>query len=159
MIAFIPIRLCILATLLQVTGGVDADVDGVHVAYYRLQDANYNVMGLFAGANHPDGAGGTLPDGSIRAQYTYTPYGELVASESFAPHAINRVGHQGLFFDRFDGTASTPVLEPGAKGLYYNRNRSYSPTLGRFMQRDPNETAIPIIVRLAVSSKVPSELI
>ncbi|MCG8408818.1 MAG: hypothetical protein MI923_26730, partial [Phycisphaerales bacterium] len=62
---------------------------------------------------------------------------------------INRIGHQGLFFDRFDGGIHDPVLAPGAAGLYYNRNRMYSPSMGRFIQRDPNETAMPALTALA----------
>ncbi|MCG8404563.1 MAG: RHS repeat-associated core domain-containing protein [Phycisphaerales bacterium] len=41
------------------------------------------------------------------------------------------------------------MLAPGAAGLYYNRNRMYSPSMGRFIQRDPNETAMPALTALA----------
>lgn len=68
-------------------------------------------------------------------------------------HAVNRVGHQGLFFDRFDGSETAPVLTPGASGLYYNRNRFYSPALGRFLQRDPNETGMAILTALACNGE------
>ena len=65
----------------------------------------------------------------------------------------SRVGHQGLFFERFyvepGATVVDPALTPNAAGLYYNRNRWYSPELGRFVQRDPNETATPILTALA----------
>ena len=85
------------------------------------------------------------------SQYTYGPYGDLRAADvrpnhDLPPHAI---GHQGLFFVRFDGIPDDPPLETGAKGLYYNRNRWYSPELGRFMQRDVNETALPTVTSLA----------
>ncbi|MCG8403786.1 MAG: hypothetical protein MI923_01180, partial [Phycisphaerales bacterium] len=100
------------------------DRDG-HVIYV-LQDANYNVVALMGGLQ------AVVPD--VLAQYTYEPYGELVAVDSFGTHAINRIGHQGLFFDRFDGGIHDPVLAPGAAGLYYNRNRMYSPSMGRFIQ-------------------------
>ncbi len=36
----------------------------------------------------------------------------------------------------------------GPGGLYHNRNRWYSPDLGRFISRDPNESALPIVVAL-----------
>ncbi len=74
-------------------------IDRDDVPMFFLQDANYNVVALLTGPGDPLGSGAVL------AQYTYEPYGELVAVEHLAEHAVNRVGHQGLFFDRFDGTA------------------------------------------------------
>jgi RHS repeat-associated protein len=41
-----------------------------------------------------------------------------------------------------------PTVSPTENGLYYNRNRFYDPHLGRFIQRDPNATALPIITAL-----------
>ncbi len=64
------------------------------------------------------------------------------------------VGHQGLFFIRFDGDPDDPPHAVGARGLYYNRNRWYSPDLGRFIQRDVNETALPIITALAFNAEM-----
>ena len=65
----------------------------------------------------------------------------------------NRIGHQGLFFDRYDAEPyAAPTLvsfTQDPKGLYYNRNRHYSASSGRFVQRDPNQTAIPLIQSLA----------
>ena len=87
-----------------------------------------------------------------------------VAAEHFTdPPVLNRVGHQGLFYERFSTDANAPpgsdacmALPPGAcgpapgsTGLYYNRNRHYNPALGRFLQRDPNETALPLLSSLA----------
>ncbi len=63
-----------------------------------------------------------------------------------SPRPDNSVGHQGLFFYRFD---SGDTLSLNAIGLYYNRNRWYSPALGRFTSRDPVETA-QLIVSAAV---------
>jgi len=37
--------------------------------------------------------------------------------------------------------------------LCFNRNRFCSPTLGRFVQRDPNETALPILAALATNAE------
>jgi RHS repeat-associated protein len=98
-------------------------------AFYMLQDANFNVMALVNSA------------GAVVEQYTYEPYGAVVAVDP-APCPFNRIGHQGLFYEPLDGG---PGLAPGSIGLYYNRNRWYSPALGRFISRDPNETAMPII--------------
>ena len=63
------------------------------------------------------------------------------------------VGHQGLFFVRFDGDPDDPPHAVGARGLYYNRNRWYSPDLGRFIQRDVNETALPIITAMVFNTE------
>jgi hypothetical protein len=41
----------------------------------------------------------------VLEQYTWEPYGELAAIDrSENPHPNNRVGHQGLFFERLDAT-------------------------------------------------------
>jgi len=104
---------------------------------YFLQDANYNVVAL------------TDATGAIAEQRVFEPYGELAAGETFCEHAVSRVGHQGLFFERLDGTVNQPPIAPAALGFYYNRNRMYSPTLGRFMQRDPNATALPIMTAMS----------
>jgi len=76
------------------------------------------------------------------------------APDGTSLHAANRVGHQGLFFERFAGDYTTQPLSPtDGAGLYFNRNRFYSPTLGRFIQRDPNETALPILTALATNAE------
>ncbi|MCG3136725.1 MAG: hypothetical protein HJJLKODD_00561 [Phycisphaerae bacterium] len=105
-----------------------AQVDRYGNPWYILQDGNFNVTGLASAA------------GNIVHQYTYSPYGQIVAQEQLASHAANRVLHQGLFWD-------------SAVGLYYNRNRWYDPELGRFIQKDPNETALPIITALASNAQ------
>ena len=74
---------------------------------------------------------------------------EVRPNHDFPPHAI---GHQGLFFVRLDGDPADPPLEVGAKGLYYNRNRWYSPGLGRFTTRDVNETALPILTAMVLQT-------
>ncbi|MCH8806241.1 MAG: hypothetical protein IH986_09160 [Planctomycetes bacterium] len=113
-------------------------------AVYLLQDANYNVVATLS-------AGGAVPAGEPFEQYVYEPYGELVTVAVVNPGGpLNRVGHQGLFFDRLDD-AIAPPLSAGAVGLYDNRNRSYSPELGRFLQRDPNESGSFILSALATN--------
>jgi RHS repeat-associated protein len=110
---------------------------------YAIQDANYNLVGwLKAGS-------------AVAAQYVYGPYGELRAADlrpTESEWPAMGVGHQGLFFIRFDGEPDDPPLAVGTQGLYYNRNRWYSPNLGRFIQRDVNETALPIITALAFNA-------
>jgi hypothetical protein len=116
---------------------VQFDTD--NVAFYVLQDANYNVVALLKA------------DGLPAVQYTYEPYGALQLAESFTQHPVNRLGHQGLFFERFDAGPYDPALVPGARGLYYARNRWYDPVTGRWMTRDPNETALPVLTALAMN--------
>ncbi len=84
-------------------------------------------------------------------QYAYTPYGVVVATDDLTapgdpPTPINSVGHQGLFFDRYDAFHGSPALTPNALGLYYNRNRFYSPTIGRYLRNDPNASGTPLIM-------------
>lgn len=163
-------------------GGSGGGGSGVSpAAMWFIQDANYNVMGLVSDADGGDGPGGTPHGGApgggppapgeptnfsgprVLQQYTWEPYGTLVAAQNLAPdlsdpltglpgaHALSRVGHQGLFFSRFDQPPTVPALSPGAAGLYGNRNRWYDPWLGRFTTRDPNETALPVIRAMAAS--------
>ncbi len=82
--------------------------------------------------------------GNVQAQYSYDPYGELLAADVNPTMPRNRVGHQGLFFDRLNGNVMDPQLGRGFVGTYYNRNRTYAPGLGRFLQRDPNGAGSPL---------------
>ncbi|MCO6438071.1 MAG: hypothetical protein J5J06_13340, partial [Phycisphaerae bacterium] len=45
-------------------------------------------------------------------------------------------------------SADKQHLEADAEGLYYVRNRWYSPTLGRFLTADPNATGLPLQERV-----------
>jgi hypothetical protein len=47
---------------------------------------------------------------------------------------------------RLHGTGTALLAPGGATVLYYNRNRWYSPSLGRFTSRDPNETTQPVVL-------------
>lgn len=114
---------------------------------YMLQDANYNVVALTNGI------------GNLLEQVSFDPYGTVHAVDVFSAHAVNRVGHQGLFFERYDGAFDQPTIAPNIAGLYYNRNRYYSPSLGRFITRDPNETGIPILTALAMNGEIAAILL
>lgn len=46
--------------------------------------------------------------GNVQAQYSYDPYGELLAADVSPTMPRNRVGHQGLFFDRLNGNVMDP---------------------------------------------------
>jgi len=79
--------------------------------------------------------------------------GAATASEHLAPFPQVHCGHKALFFDRLDvgvgrgGGASDgpPRLIPYAHLMVHMRNRAYSPQMGRFMQPDPNATAMMLI--------------
>ena len=104
------------------------------VECYLIQDANYTVV---AAADRR---------GDLLQQFGRTPYGTLYAADDDRAHPIDfehaperlitPFGHQGLLDD----------LETG---LVYNRARYYRPEIGRFLQRDPNETALIILTALA----------
>ena len=101
--------------------------------FYILIDANYNVVAITDNA------------GDLVQQYNYWPYGTLLAAEdgtgatidfeTYPEQLATNVGHQGLFWD-FESW------------LVHNRARTYNPDLGRFMQRDPNETALLFVTAL-----------
>ncbi len=42
---------------------------------------------------------------------------------------------------------------PFAHGLYHMRNRTYAPGLGRFFQRDPNQTAMALVEATAMHGR------
>ena len=96
------------------------DASQIQQPMYMLADGNGNVVAL------------TDSNGTLIEQYTWDPYGQQLIAETVAtPAPDNRVGHQGLFYYHF-----------GQSGLYYNRNRWYSPKLGRFITKDPNESGL-----------------
>jgi hypothetical protein len=97
---------------------------------------------------------------NVATQYTYEPYGSLAMVDTVSgPRSA--AGFQGLFFERFyvpDETSANPPilrvpLEAGTKGLYCVRNRWYSPELGRFLQRDMNESALLVQTALAMNGE------
>jgi RHS repeat-associated protein len=121
----------------------DLDDTPTTETYFLLIDANYNVVAL------------TDDLGQLVQQYRYWPYGSLQAADEYDPgppadiNPINfaaspellatALGHQGLYHDR-------------ETGLIFNRNRIYSPTLSRYLQRDPNETALLICTATAINA-------
>jgi Restriction endonuclease fold toxin 9 len=85
------------------------------------------------------------PTARTVAQWTFDAYGECLSADSLHSHPHLHAGHKGPFLDRLDEGVidwvtglETPRLAVDGRSLYYNRNRSYSPSLGRFMQADPN---------------------
>jgi RHS repeat-associated protein len=102
----------------------DRDADhvqgnGLEERVYAQQDANFNTTALI----------GT--DGAVLQRYDYKdPYGTPTtedASGGFLGQDLYEFAylHQGGRYDGFTG-------------LYYFRNRDYSPTLGRWVEQDPD---------------------
>jgi hypothetical protein len=132
-------------------GGVDellVQFDLNRLAWYMLTDASGDVVAMCK--RHTSGLNAYA---KVSAQWTYDAYGSVVTAEQFDSTApVNRCGHKGLFVDRLDVgvvNASTEVENPrlvsGADHVYYNRNRSFSPRLGRFLQSDPNATGVAVM--------------
>jgi len=97
---------------------------------YVQQDGNWNVTAIVGNS------GGWM---SLE-RYVYDPYGKAtvldpvtwgVRNPASGAYGTSNFGwvylHQGGRYTRFDDLS----------GLYYFRNRDYSPTLGRWMQEDP----------------------
>ena len=80
---------------------------------------------------HFDASGNTAQmtnaSGSVVNSYTYLPFGEKISSTVGVANPFTFVGQLG-------------VMDEGS-GLYYMRNRWYSPGLGRFVQVDPSGLA------------------
>ncbi|HMN41861.1 MAG TPA: colicin E5-related ribonuclease [Phycisphaerales bacterium] len=135
--------------------GNPAGNDTAPVTLYVLSDHNANVIGL------------TDVYGRVVAQYAYSPYGELLATEYFTPDMtslatesraaarLNRLGHQGLRMERFDrpweGAVDFTTVDTTSSGgtgsyraLANSRNRMYDPAEGRFISVDPNGLSLPV---------------
>ena len=88
---------------------------------YFLQDANWNttaVIGLVSG------------NWQVVQRYTYSPYGTITVlnADWSAPPA----GTQPLVNSLYQGMTLDSVT-----GLYYERNRNYSPSLSTWISQDP----------------------
>ncbi|HLP84363.1 MAG TPA: polymorphic toxin-type HINT domain-containing protein [Phycisphaerales bacterium] len=150
-------------------GGVDeilAFYDGTNraEAYFVLQDASGDVVALVddnGPARSIQGPAGTtvVPTPRVVAQWTYDAYGQVLSADYMHPHPTMMAGHKGLFVERLDlplswqtGVAAVdvhPRLVPFAHIIYQNRNRTYAPHTGRFMQSDPNGTGMVALESIA----------
>ena len=81
---------------------------------YFLQDANWNTTAII---NYLSAVW------QVIQQYVYSPYGTITVNGGGSVPELNNL-YQGMTLD--------PVT-----GLYYARNRNYSPTLGRWINQDP----------------------
>jgi RHS repeat-associated protein len=118
----------------------DTDADGIlDERLWAVQDANFNVVAL------------TDDSGAAVERYQQTPFGVVtVLDASGTVLTASAYGwvytHQGL---RFDADA----------GLFDNRWRWYSPTLGRFVSVDPLGFAAGDINLFRVKSNQPTVLV
>jgi RHS repeat-associated protein len=87
---------------------------GTDAFYFAQSDGNGNVMALIAAS-----------DGSVAARYDYGPFGEPLL-------AVGEIAHQNpiRFSSKFTDVET---------GLFYYGYRYYSPSMGRFLNRDPIE--------------------
>ncbi len=84
---------------------------------YFLQDANWNTTAI---VNFINAAWQVLQ------YYVYSPYGTITVLNE------NGAGSTPIVNNLYQGMTLDPVT-----GLYYARNRNYSPTLGRWVNQDP----------------------
>ncbi len=100
--------------------------------------------------------GAANADGRVVSQFTYDAYGSPLSYDNLFPSnqiptPLMRCGHKGLFVDRLDvgvvlaGGVENARITPGASLLCHNRNRTYSPKLGRFLQQDPNMSGSMVV--------------
>jgi hypothetical protein len=124
---------------------------------YVLQDDNYNVVGIARSC-----------DGKLIRQFRYGPYGEIVAAEAVTYSGINNSiaaadattapesWHlfQGLWYD-----PETVNAAAGHLGMYHNRTRYVPPHIGRFHQRDPNETGLLVATAMLYNARTPEAFV
>ena len=132
-------------------GGVDellVQYDAGRRATWPILDSGGDVIALCD-------LGGAGNSARVLTRIVYDAYGRVIGRSDPATPATGppelRVGHKGLFFDRLDWGIvdpltfeETPRLEPGARLIGYNRNRSVHVGWGRFLQRDPNATGLVV---------------
>ncbi len=124
---------------------------GLSKPWWILQDGGGDVVAQC----ETTAAGATR----VVGQWTYHPYGSVATAETLETSAAPgsprppppHLGHKGLFLDRLDEDLEGPTgpsgpkpprLTPGAKLLVQMRNRAYLPDQGRFLQADPNASAM-----------------
>jgi len=140
-------------------GPGDAGFDELIVQYDTLGAENWAIQDLggdlMALCDVAGGGGGTA---RVVAQWSYDAYGDVLSAEHLHSHIQPHLGHKGLFLDRHDGGileqgAEAHRLIPSAHANYHNRNRAYNPQLGRFLQRDPNATAMTLLQTAALHGR------
>ncbi len=121
---------------------------------WAIQDAGGDLVALCDLGGGVGGGGGGTPDlARVVGQWTFDAYGEVLTAEHLFAFALPHLGHKGLFLDRLDGDGSSPRLVPFGHTIYHMRNRAYAPGLGRFLQRDPNQTAMALAESAAMHGR------
>ena len=90
---------------------------------YFLQDANWDTTAI-VGYNSTTGTWG------VTQRYVYSPYGTITVLN--ADWSTPPAGTNPAVNNLYQGMTIDPVT-----GLYYARNRNYSPSLGRWINQDP----------------------
>ncbi|MBX3360286.1 MAG: hypothetical protein KF912_10440 [Phycisphaeraceae bacterium] len=117
--------------------------------WWVIQDGGGDVVAVC------DVGMGTAPIADIAGQWVYDAYGEVLVADHLLPFPQMHLGHKGIFIDRLDVAVvdssgnESPRLVPFGHTICHNRNRLYSPQLGRFFQLDPNATAMALLVTAA----------
>ncbi len=127
-------------------GGIDellVQYDNQRNPWWVMQDEGGDVAALCD-------LGAVNQDGRVAGQYTYDAYGSPLSFDSLHAHPLMHCGHKGLFVDRLDvgvvavaGGQESHRLAVGARIICHNRNRTYAPGFGRFLQQDPNASGQP----------------
>jgi YD repeat-containing protein len=120
--------------------------------WYTITDTGGDVVALVE-ITEP---GTEAAQAHVAAQWTYDAYGNVLSADFIRPHPKIAVGHKGLFAERLDvwlidfmAETEFPVLVSYSRIHYHTRNRVLDPTLGRWLQRDPNATGQCVIESLA----------
>lgn len=129
-----------------------AGVDELLVQYDRNEDAVWVIQDAGGDVVAVCDVPGPTTPARVVGQWTYDAYGAPLSADILQPHAEVFAGHKGRFIDRLDKGVSNITGGPGqrrnvpfAQTIVHYGARSYSPGLGRFMQRDPNGTATTLI--------------
>jgi RHS repeat-associated protein len=98
---------------------------GLEQRIYAIQGANWNTTAIIAASGVPGAA-----NGNVINRFVYSPYGvSQTLSASWTTAASPMVTVWNHLFQGLKFTETT--------GLAYVRNRDYSASLGRFIERDP----------------------
>ncbi len=134
--------------------GIDelfAQFDESSKPWWIIQDTGGDIVAVVEVPN-ANAAPSSTNLARVAAQWTYDAYGSVVSAEHLFPHPLMHCGHKGMFFDRLDvgvidlvSNSELPRLIPFSHAVYHNRNRLYNPQFGRFMQQDPNATAMALL--------------
>ena len=90
---------------------------------YFQQDANWDTTAIV-------GYNSTTGTWNVVQRYTYSPYGTITVLN--ADWSTPPTGTNPIVDNLYQGMALDPVT-----GLYYSRNRNYSPSLGVWISQDP----------------------